>query len=218
MRRAGATTAMTLAILAIAGATAIASGTTGASGTSGSTGATGTSGSTTPAPSHQKAPCPAGVAANLGPVQWLWSVLGKPKGDGTSASWTWTRGNGTWDGGSAHGTICGEDKGGGLPRRNVVLTVSGQSKLTPHDTKLGLLGVQLVLPVTVAKSDDSSACADGSTGTVTLFASYYNVHTDTATIHFGTACSAYDASFHGSLLHVEITRNGAQVNVATTRR
>jgi hypothetical protein len=225
VRRTWVIAVVSSALLA-SGVTAVASADTGASGTTGTSGATGASGSTGTSAStggsgatgatagHEKASCPAGVAASLGPVQWIWSELGAPQRGSTSATWAWMRGNGTWNGGRARGTICAEEKGGGLPRRNVVLTVSGASKLTPHVTKLGLLGVQLVLPVKVSASDNSAACSDGSTGSVTLFASYYGVHRDTARVQFASTCAAYDAAFSGPILHVEITRHGAQVNVA----
>src|SRR5579871_3496667 len=84
--------------------------------------------------------CPAGVAS-AGPVQWVFSQLGAPTPPSASLSWSWTRGNGVWNAGRATGTICSEDKGGGSPTRHLVLTVAGASTLSPHITKLGLLGV-----------------------------------------------------------------------------
>jgi len=68
-----------------------------------------------------------------------------------------------------------------------------------------------VIGVKVTATNDR-ACAKGAKGTVTLFASYYSVHQDSLTAHFGVACADHDLSFTGSVLRVEIQRNGAQVN------
>ena len=122
-------------------------------------------------------------------------------------------GQGSWSSGRASGTICTEDKGGGLPTRNLVLRVSGSSTLSPKITKLGLPGVGIVLPVTVSATDDA-ACPRGTPGSVTLFASYYSVHRDSIVMHFASACSSHDHSFTGTIVHVEIARNGHQVNTA----
>jgi hypothetical protein len=158
--------------------------------------------------------CPAGVGADANTVQWVWGYLGKPKSSDPSVNWTWMRGNGTWDNGSADGTICSEARGGGLANRNIVLTVSGNAKLTPNVTKFGLPGVKLVLPLTVSSSSDSN-CPVGTSGSVHLFASYHGVHEDSASMQFAAACSTHDASFSGSLLHVLIGRDGHQVNSLT---
>jgi hypothetical protein len=112
------------------------------------------------------------------------------------------------------GTICSNDSGGGAAGRNIVLSVSGPSRLSPKIMKLGLAGVGIALPVTVSGSNDS-ACPAGSGGTVTLFASYYSVHRDSIVLHFSSACADHDHTFTGSIVHVLIARDGRQVN--TTR-
>jgi hypothetical protein len=78
---------------------------------------------------------------------------------------------------------------------------------------LGLLGVELALKVRVAASDDP-ACAVGSSGTVTLFASYYSTHRDSLRLRFAAGCADHDHTYSGSSLHVLITRKGVQVNSA----
>jgi hypothetical protein len=160
------------------------------------------------------ASCPASVASSAGPVQWVFSELGAPTPSRATVNWSWTRGSGSWSSGRASGTICSEDKGGGLPARNLVLKVSGSSTLSPMITKLGLPGVGIVLPLTVTASDDAS-CPRGTPGSVTLFASYYSVHRDSVVLHFAGACASHDHSFGGSIVHVEIARNGRQVNTAS---
>ncbi len=94
-----------------------------------------------------------------------------------------------------------------------MLRVSGSSTLSPKITKLGLPGVGIVLAVRVAGTDDG-ACPLGTPGSVTLFASYYSVHRDSIVLHFAAACSSHDHSFTGAIVHVEIARNGHQVNTA----
>jgi len=162
--------------------------------------------------------CPASASASAsgsaGPVQWLFSELGAPTPSNATVNWSWTRGSGSWNSGRASGTICSEDKGGGLATRNLVLRVSGSSTLSPMITKLGLLGVGIVLGVSVSASDDA-ACPRGTTGSVTLFASYYSIHRDSIVMHFAPACASHDHSFGGTIVHVEIARNGHQVNTAS---
>lgn len=155
--------------------------------------------------------CPASAASSLGPVQWTFGVIGAPTSGASGVTNSWTRGNGTWNGGSASGTICTNDKGSGIPKRDLVLKVAGASTLSPKITRYGLLGVGIALPVTVTATDDS-ACPTGSRGTVTLFASYYSTHKDSIALHFTGACAAHDHTFTGTLVKVEIQRNGAQVN------
>ena len=151
--------------------------------------------------------CPVAVASSAGPVQWSLSEYGAP----TASSWT--LGQGTWTAAGAGGTICTVDKGGGRPTRRLVLKVSGASLLSPKITRLGLLGVGIVLPLRVSVSDDA-ACARGTTGSATLFASYYSVHRDSIALHFAAGCASHDRTFTGSIVHVSIARDGRQVNTA----
>jgi hypothetical protein len=159
------------------------------------------------------AKCPASASSSAGPVQWAFSELGAPAPVSATVNWSWTRGHGSWSSGRASGTICSQDKGGGLASRNLVLTVSGTSTLSPKITKLGLLGVGIVLPVAVSASDDA-ACPQGTRGSLTLFASYFAVHRDSIVLHFAAPCSSHDHRFSGTTVHVLIARNGHQVNTA----
>jgi hypothetical protein len=158
--------------------------------------------------------CPASVASSAGPVQWLFSALGAPTSRSATVNWSWTRGSGSWSSARASGTICSDDKGGGLATRHLVLRVSGSSTLSPMITELGLLGVGIVLPLSVSASDDA-ACPRGTPGSVTLFASYYSIHRDSIVMRFAPACASHDHSFGGTIVHVEIARNGHQVNTAS---
>jgi len=68
-----------------------------------------------------------------------------------------------------------------------------------------------VVPLIVTGSDDAS-CATGTHGSVTLFASYYDVHVDSAALRFTAGCKSHAHTYRGSSLKVLITRSGAQVD------
>ena len=213
MRRTGLLLASVSAVLALASASALATGSTGpttATGASGPT-ATGPTGASGPHVTPHLVSCPAGVASLPASAQWVWSAFGKPASSAGGVSYSQTGGNGTWSGGSAHGTICSENQGGGEPKRSIVMKVSGGSKLKPGLTRGGLLGVGITLQVTVSKSGDPDVCPVGSTGTATLFASYYSTHSDRASIVFNGTCTGWNESFSGSILHVEISNHGAMI-------
>jgi hypothetical protein len=156
--------------------------------------------------------CPASASAvSSGPVQWEFSVIGAPTAGAAGVTSSWTRGRGSWSGGTASGTICSDDSGPGLPKRDLVLRVSGASTLSPQITRYGLEGVGIVLPVTVSASDES-ACPKGTHGSLTLFASYYSVHKDSIALRFSGGCSDHNHTFTGAVVKVLISRSGAQVN------
>jgi len=205
MRRTVLVVAPVAVLLAAASATA-----TGPSGTTG-TSATSPAGTTGPSATPHIVACPASVAALPASAQWVWSAYGQPSSSNSTVSYSQSGGNGTWAGGSAKGTICSEDQGGGQPKRSLVMKVSGPSKLSPGITRGGLLGIGITLGVSVSASGDPSVCPVGSTGTVTLFASYYSTHRDRASMVFNGSCSAWDESFSGHILHVEISNHGAMI-------
>jgi hypothetical protein len=146
-----------------------------------------------------------------GAVQWIFSELGAPQAPSGRTTRSWTRGQGSWSAGRATGAICADDTGGG--HRDAVLAPAGAAALSPQIKRLGLLGVGIAIGVRVSASDDP-ACAVGTRGTVTLFASYYSVHRDTIALHFGAGCADHDHRFAGQIVHVEIDRGGKQVNSA----
>jgi hypothetical protein len=148
-----------------------------------------------------------------GNVQWAFTETGAPGGSHPGISSSYTHGRGSWTGGRATGTVCSEDSPTKGPQRKLVLAVAGKARLSPGITQSGLPGVGLVLPVRVSASDDG-ACAAGTHGTVTLFASYHAIHRDSLRLRFAAACADHDHRYGGSQLHVLIARNGAQVNSA----
>ena len=145
-----------------------------------------------------------------GDVQWAFTDSGRP--DGRAIKSSYVHGQGNWTSGRAHGTGCTTDTPRKAGARNLVLGVSGPSKLTGRVKQGGLLGVRIVLPIKVRASDDKT-CKRNATGTITLFASYYAApHVDTMRVRFGPNCASHDLSYSGSTLHVYIARDGAQVN------
>jgi hypothetical protein len=161
-----------------------------------------------------KVKCPIKASASSTPVEWAFTESGAPSGAHRGIASSYTHGRGSWQGGKASGTICHADQlTGGRGSRELVLAMAGAATLSPHVTRLGLLGVELALKVKVAASDDP-ACSVGSAGTVTLFASYFSVHHDSARLRFAGGCSAHSHLFTGPGLHVLISRKGAQVNSA----
>ena len=157
--------------------------------------------------------CPASAAAASGAVQWEFGVIGAPTAGASGVTSSWTRGKGTWSAGAASGPICESDSGSGIPKRDIVLRASGSSTLSPQIKRYGLLGVGLALGVRVSASDDR-ACPVGTSGTVTLFASYYSTHRDSIALRFRGGCADHDHTFTGSIVRVLIARDGAQVNSA----
>ena len=144
-----------------------------------------------------------------GQVQWAFSVTKIPPNSPAAVTNVYTHGHGNWAQGRGAGTIC--EQYYGTDRDVVVLAVSGKSQLSPHITRMGLLGVGLRLGLTVSASDDQT-CPTGTAGTMTFFASYYSVHRDTAELHFATACAAHDVTFSGGSLRLMIGASGRQVN------
>jgi hypothetical protein len=159
---------------------------------------------------HASCPLKPGTPTG-GDVQWGFTESGAPSDQHKGIKTSYTHGRGNWTSGRTTGKACSQDTLTKGPARNLVLSAAGKAKLTGRVTQSGLLGVRLVVPLKVSASDDS-ACAVGTRGTVTLFASYFSVHRDTAALHFAKPCADHDHHFSGSSLHVLITRHGAQVN------
>jgi hypothetical protein len=161
-----------------------------------------------------KVKCPIKASAASTPVEWAFTESGPPSGPHRGIASSYTHGRGRWQAGRASGTVCHADLlSGGRGSHNLVLAMAGASTLSPRVTRGGLLGVELALKVKVAASDDT-ACPVGSSGTVTLFASYFSVHRDSMQMRFAGGCADHNHTFAGSSLHVLITRKGAQVNSA----
>jgi len=156
--------------------------------------------------------CPLKSSSNIPPGEvWAFHDTGAPSTPHPGIASSYTHGRGTWGGGHGGGTICDEDRLASGQPHAIVLTVAGPSRVSPLVTRLGHPGVELGLSVSVAASNDP-ACPTRTHGAVTIFASYHEVHDDSVQLHFGGACSAYNATFLGSSLSALIADNGRQVN------
>ena len=141
---------------------------------------------------------------------WAFTANGVPTSPRAGVTSTYTHGRGTWANGRGTGTICTEAGGAGHAAGKLVLAVAGGAAISTEITRLGHLGVGLVLHLTVGASEDP-ACPSGEHGTLTLFASYFQGHFDSAQFRFTGACSSYDYRFAGKRLSVLIARNGGAV-------
>lgn len=170
-------------------------------------------GAAPPPPSPAKCPLNPGATPTGGDVQWAFTVSGPPRGRHPGVVTSYTHGRGSWTRRRSRGTVCQQNSGTGALKHNVLFAANGSAHLSPRITRGGLLGVGLVLPLVVTKTDDAT-CAVGTRGKVTLFASYFEIHRDTIRLHFGAGCATHGFSFSGSGVHVFIARHGAQVNTA----
>lgn len=153
--------------------------------------------------------CPIATRAIVGPVQWSFSDPAPPNGAGQRITNAYTHGRGSWSSGHGGGTICQQETIAGT-KSTVVLVVAGPARLSTNVTRLGHLGVALRLSFTVSASDDM-ACPMGTTGSLTLFASYQGVHKDSAKLAFAVECTSHNGAFTGGMLHVLIAHDGHQV-------
>jgi hypothetical protein len=144
---------------------------------------------------------------------WAFTATGAPASAHPGVRSTYAHGRGTWTHGHGGGTICRADAAASGPAHDIVLRVSGAAKVMPHITRIGRLGASVTLNVTVSASD-YTACAVGTRGTVTIFASYYQGHHDRVQLSFAAGCSSENATFLGPQLHALIAREGLQVNHA----
>jgi hypothetical protein len=162
------------------------------------------------ATSAAKCPLKPSSAAPRGEA-WAFTVTSAPAGAHPGITSSYAHGRGTWTHGRGRGQICRADAVAGVPAHNVVLSVAGSARVSPHVTRLGKPGVEVQLKVSVSASGFAS-CVVGTRGTVAIFASYYSTHRDRLQFLFKAGCAAENATFLGSPLHALITRNGRQVN------
>jgi len=191
-------------VLACVGAFTIAAG----AGAAVSAIATASNGASAAAPA--KCPLKSSSSTPAGDA-WAFHDSAVPSSPQLAVSSSYVHGRGGWGGGHGSGTICLQHSSSGGGSHEVVLAVAGSARVYPGVTQLGHRGVRLTLHVSVAASDDQS-CPAGSHGSVTLFASYYELHRDSLQLRFGAACAAYADTFSGSQLSALIAENGHQVN------
>jgi hypothetical protein len=142
---------------------------------------------------------------------WAFHDTAAPSSPHAGINSSYVHGRGNWGGGHGSGTICLQVSSSGGASHELVIIVEGSARVHPGVTRLEHRGVQLALHMNVAASDDPS-CPVGSTGSVTLFASYYEQHRDSLQLRFGSRCATYADTFAGPRLSALIADNGHQVN------
>jgi hypothetical protein len=156
--------------------------------------------------------CPLKASSALpGGEAWAFTATGVPVSPHAGIKSAYVHGRGTWTHGRGAGTICSADMPASGAARDIVLSVGGAARVSPGITELGRKGVGLALNVKVSASDDP-ACALGTRGSVTVFASYFQGHHDRVQLHFVAGCTGENATFQGPQLHALIAREGRQVN------
>ena len=122
----------------------------------------------------------------------------------TGATGTYARGHGTLSGNSTGGIVCQVDRVRSAADRQIVLTVGSRLVGYKHAVLLdGHLGNILKLTVRVKTSTDPQ-CAVGTTGKLTLTATYNGIHDDSARLAFPRACRRHDHYYTGSRVFVLI--------------
>ena len=117
----------------------------------------------------------------------------------TGASGSYARGHGDIDltAGTVSGILCQVDRSPGAPDRMLTMTVERRLVSHSHSAELwGYPGNIMTIVVRVAASTDP-ACAVGTLGRVTLFASYNGVRSDSIRFSFPGGCADHDHLYHG---------------------
>jgi len=95
------------------------------------------------------------------------------------------------------GIICQVDRVRNAPDRQIILSVDNHLVYSSHDANiLGVPGNVMKIDVRVQSSTDPE-CKVGTSGEVTIFASYNGVHRDLVQLSFPAACSRHDHRYTG---------------------
>jgi hypothetical protein len=102
------------------------------------------------------------------------------------------------------GILCQVDRVRNHPDRLIVMTVEHHLVYHSHYAVMwGVPGNVMKIIVRVQTSTDS-ACKVGTTGHVTLFASYNNVRSDSVQFFFPRACRDHDHLYHGPQVNNQV--------------
>jgi hypothetical protein len=118
----------------------------------------------------------------------------------TGATGTYAHGHGNINLGArtVTGIICQVDRVRDAPDRQIILSVDHHLVYSSHYSEtLGVPGNIMKIDVRVTSSTDPE-CKVGTTGEVTIFASYNNVHRDLVQFSFPATCRRHDHRYTGS--------------------
>jgi hypothetical protein len=114
---------------------------------------------------------------------------------GPSGSYAHGHGNFNPSAGTADGIMCQVDRSRNQPDRQIILRVSHLVHYSHTAVMWGYPGNLVKLGVRVKQSTDPS-CPVGTTGLVTIFASYNGVHQDSVKFWFPAACAGHRHLYH----------------------
>ena len=128
----------------------------------------------------------------------------------TGARGSYTRGHGdiNLSAKTADGVICQVDRSSyAASDREIVLSIEPHVIATSHTARMfGVVGNIMKVHVLVKTSTDA-ACAVGTIGEVTVFASYNGVHADAVDFSFPAACKDHDHAYTGSSVVTNVPPN-----------
>jgi hypothetical protein len=116
----------------------------------------------------------------------------------TGSTGSYAHGHGTFNPASqvASGIMCQVDRVRNAPDRQIILSVQRHLVFYSHTAmRWGYPGNLVKLAVRVKQSDDPN-CPVGTTGLVTIFASYNGVHQDSVKFYFPAACRGHRHLYH----------------------
>ena len=157
------------------------------------------------AASRPVAYCAAIPSANITPQEWGFHG-GEPI---TGATGSYTRGHGTINlaASTATGIICQVDRVPGAPDHQIILSVGRHVLYHSHTANMfGVPGNIMKITVRV-KSTTDPACPAGTSGQVTIFASYNGVHADSVQYSFPAACRDHRHRYTGSSVVTNVPPN-----------
>jgi hypothetical protein len=140
------------------------------------------------------APCFAQIPPFKGNPQWGFHT--GPPITGKSGSYSRAIGDVTLSSGSINGTICQVNVAGGI-QRLIVLKPKRVLSHTHYGKPFGQLGNLISVQVKVASSTDKN-CKVGTTGTMTVNATYNGVKSASVQFAFPASCKGHDHTYHSS--------------------
>jgi hypothetical protein len=136
-----------------------------------------------------------GIPAGSGIPPWGFHASQSFPGGGSGFAWGW--GDVNLSASAISGRICQEAHG---PASVISIKVGPHISYQSHDAVMwGYPGNLIKTSLTVTASTDP-ACAVGTTGHITMYASYNGVRTDSMEFFFGAGCSDQNHLYHGEVV------------------
>ena len=168
-----------------------------------------TAGSTATMASAAGSPAPhcawysgSGVPAGSGIPPWGFHATQSFPGGGSGFAYGW--GDIDHDTSWVSGTICQDVETAGSPARSIEVSVGPQIAYHSHiATMWGYPGNLIKTSLTVIASTDPR-CTVGTSGHITMYASYNGVHSDSMKFSFDAGCLDQDHLYHGPQVDAQV--------------